>query len=79
MDKDPRFQVENDQIKKLLRDIGLTLGSQMPPGWGFTLLIFEYVKASGEASSMFYISSARRADMRKAMQEFLKDASGEVK
>jgi hypothetical protein len=38
----------------------------MPPGFGFALLIFGY-----DNHDMFYLSSARREDMVRAMQEFI--------
>lgn len=62
-DPDPR----NPQIEKLLRDIAQNIGAQIPEGFGFTLLIFGY----GDDESMFYISSAQRNDMVKAMREFI--------
>lgn len=64
------YQVRNEKIEELLRDIGRTLGYQMPPQYGFALLIFTYANASDE-QAIFYISSANREDMIQAMQEFI--------
>lgn len=65
--KDERYEVENEDIKLLLRSLGHKLGLSMPPGWGFALFLFSY----GEGGSMFYISSAQREDIIKSLQEFL--------
>jgi hypothetical protein len=64
---DPRFEVENDEVKALLRDISRIIKSQMPDGWGFTLLLFSY----GAGGDLFYMSSAQRDDMIKLMREFI--------
>lgn len=62
-----QYEVENPAIKVLMNDIGKALGAQMPKGWGFTLLMFTY----GPDGDMFYISSAQRDDMLRAMAEFI--------
>ena len=66
------FEVVNDAIKAKLQQLGLWLKGELPPGWGFTLLLFDYADGVPEESSMFYLSSANRADMAKAMREFLR-------
>lgn len=69
MPTDPRFKVEiPPDVLKAMRDHAARLESNMPPGWGFTILFFTY----GEGGSMAYISSAQRADMLKAMYEFIR-------
>lgn len=60
-------ELDNPPIRELLRKLAEKLGSQMPEGWGFTLLLFEY----DPGHSLFYISSAQRQDMVRAMREFL--------
>jgi len=50
-----------------MKDIGSRVKSVMPPGWGFTLLIFNF----GEGGNLFYTSNAQREDMIKTMQEFI--------
>lgn len=42
MDADPRYEIENAEIKALLKEMGRRLGNSMPPGWGFTLFIIEH-------------------------------------
>ena len=63
------FQIKNEEMEKRLKDLGDVIKKGMPPGWGFTLMMFDYNTTEG---SMFYISSAARGDMIKAMQEFIK-------
>lgn len=65
--EDPRFERKNEDIAKLMRDIGTIINNQMPDGWGFTLMLFEF----GENGSMFYISKSERSDMIKVMKEFI--------
>lgn len=61
MPRDPmRYEVQNPEMQALLLKVAEQLGAKMPDGWGFTLLIFEY----SPGSSMFYISSAQRQDIR---------------
>lgn len=61
------YEVENPEIRDILRDWGTRLAKELPPEYGFSLLIFSY----GEGGNMFYISSAQREDMIKAMREFI--------
>ena len=61
------YEIKNEDIEALLKELGSDLKKRMPAGWGFNLLIFRY----GEGGSMFYISSAQRNDMLKAMREFI--------
>lgn len=60
------FEVRNPEVEKKLREIGRTIGEQMPPGFGFALLIFSF-----QPGSMFYISSSERDSMIAAMREFI--------
>lgn len=64
-----RYEADNPEIKASLQELGKLIGSAMKqmPGWGFTLMLFSY----GADGSMFYISSAQRQDMIKAMREFV--------
>lgn len=55
------------RVKAPLNDLGRGIGGVLPAGWGFTLLLFTF----GDEGVMTYISNAQRADMVKAMQEFL--------
>lgn len=49
------------------RRLAAELDSRMPPGWGFGLILY----TKGEAGYMTWISSGRREDMKKAMQELI--------
>jgi hypothetical protein len=64
--------VRSFEIEQLMNDIGKMIGAQMPPGWGFSLLIASH----GEAGGVFYISNLQRADMIATMQEFIAKNSG---
>lgn len=64
------MEIKNTKIEKILQELAKLINSMMPKGWGFTLLIFDYTD-SVDKGSMFYISSARRKDMVKAMMEFI--------
>lgn len=67
-----KFKVRNLEIENLLRGIAKVIGDVLPKGWGFSLLIFDYSKPDQkDAGSMFYISSAKRETMLKAMLEFI--------
>ena len=60
------FEVRSKEIETLLRRLGNEIKEVCPPGWGFSLLIFEF-----QGSSMFYLSRADRGDVVKAMKEFI--------
>ena len=62
-----KYEVRNEEIEKILVDIGHRIGSQMPKGYGFMLQIFSY----GEGGDLFYISSAQRGDIINVMKEFI--------
>lgn len=62
------FQVKNALIEEQLKRIGREIKEKMPENWGFTIMMFDLNTNSG---SMFYLSSAERGDMIKAMQEFI--------
>jgi len=70
-DKDPRYEIENDEMKETMRRLGGVINELLPDGWGFTIFLFEY---NGE--SMFWMSSAERADMIKALREFIRKNEG---
>lgn len=66
---DDNFEVQNENVEVIMKEIGELLKTAMPEGWGFTLLMFDFVK--GEGGSTFYISNAQRSDMLKLMKEFI--------
>jgi hypothetical protein len=55
------------EIRPLLQKLGGHIGSALPEGWGFNLLLFTY----GEGGSLFYISSAERQDVIALMREYI--------
>lgn len=69
------YNVRHAEVEPALREIATLVKPLVPTGWGFTLMIFSYgktgLKGEGDAGSMFYISSAQREDMIKAMREFI--------
>jgi hypothetical protein len=64
---DERFEVQNDDIKRRLRDIATGIDDQLQEGWGFGLFLFSF----GPGGSMFWISSAQRADAIAFLKEFI--------
>lgn len=62
------YEVRNEEIEKELHRIGEEIKKGVPKGWGFTVMMFDTNTDSG---SMFYISTANRDDMIKAMEEFI--------
>lgn len=65
---DPNFEVTNDAIRAKLNAMAKRLDVDIPKGWGFTLLLYEF----DPGSALFYISNAKRADMIKTMRECVK-------
>lgn len=65
--RDPRYEVENAEIKSTLNGIAGRIGASLDKGWGFLLMLFEY----GPKGSMFYISSAERNDCMRMAQEWI--------
>ena len=64
-----RFGLPNpsDRLKnaeKSCRGIAEVIGKQLPKGWGFALMVFEF---NGKESS--WISNAQRSDMIKLLRE----------
>lgn len=62
-----KFEVRDEAAEKMLREIGNSLRSSCPHGYGFSLLVFSF----REGGNMFYVSNARREDMIRSMQEFI--------
>ena len=69
------YNVRSPAIESALRELASHIKTQVPDGFGFTLLIFSYgqtgLAKEGPEGSMFYISSAQRQDMVRAMKEFI--------
>jgi hypothetical protein len=64
---DSNYQIRNDEIKATLRQWADKLSDDLPPGWGFTLLLFEF----SPGDSLFYISNSQRQDQIKVMKEWI--------
>lgn len=61
--------VDLSQIEERCRDIGRLLASALPPGVGFTLILFDF--GEGEKRHLTYLSNAQRPDMIKTLREML--------
>lgn len=64
----PKYEVRDEAIEKKLREIGGSIQKSLEQfsGWTFTLLLTDTKPKGG----MFYISTAERAGMVKALHEF---------
>ena len=63
------YQIKDVEIEAILKKLGKLIGKEMPTGWGFTLLMFDFNKQKDE--SLFYISNGNRQDVLKTMLEFI--------
>lgn len=61
------FEVKDDHLKNILKDIGREIKKDLPQDVGFTLLVFDY----GEEGNLFYLSSADRSSMVATLKEFI--------
>jgi len=57
---------ENDQVRARMQKFGRLIDRDLPFGWGFVILCFPF----GEGR-MNYVSNAKRADVVRAMYEFI--------
>lgn len=64
---DPNFEVFDENIEIALKEIGTRIGSSLPEGWAFNLVI----ASTGEKGSTFYISNMVREDAMKLLQELI--------
>ena len=64
------YGIRHAGAERALRQVGEWLKNTMPPGFGFTLFIFEYGDEI-DPGAMFYLSSSERSDMIKALKEFI--------
>jgi hypothetical protein len=58
---------EDQKVRADLKALGRHVDRQLPYGWGFVVLAFPF----GADSRMNYISNAQRADVVRAMYEFI--------
>lgn len=65
---------KNEQVRGMMQKIARTVDSMIPEGFGFGVLVFEFDKTGEEPSGkeMHWVSNARRDDVARAMQEFVK-------
>jgi hypothetical protein len=66
MDKDPRYEIDNPEAKEAMMRIAKLVAPMLPKGFGFSLFVFAY-----EKEDFFWISSAERPSMIKALKEFI--------
>jgi hypothetical protein len=65
-------ETENAKVVKDLQALGRHVDRQLPYGWGFVVLAFPF----GAGGRMNYISNANRADIVRAMYEFIEATKG---
>jgi hypothetical protein len=67
------WQEEEDaKVRADLKALGRHVDHQLPYGWGFVVLAFPF----GAGGRMNYISNAQRADIVRAMYEFIEATKG---
>jgi len=59
------------EIEASARGIAKAIGSVVPNGVGFTLLLFTFDHDANEDGFLTYVSNAERVDMLAAMKEFI--------
>jgi len=64
------------EVARAMNAIAGVIDDALPPGWGFTLLVFKF--GEGDGHRMNYISSAGRGDMLAAMKELIANFEGRV-
>lgn len=60
-----------DEIKAWGVAVAQGLKANLPREWGMALLLFEYTPEGADGGRLFWISTAERADMVKAVQELI--------
>lgn len=61
------FEIKNERMETMLKEWGKKIKDTLPAGVGFSLFIYDY----GNKGNMFYLSTAERADMIDALEEFI--------
>lgn len=62
--------MEEEIIKRKLKDIAKSIDNELPEGFGFALLTFKF-NAKPNTSKMMYVANAERKDIIKAMEEWI--------
>jgi hypothetical protein len=68
MPSNENYEIDNPEVKTILRSIGSKIGAAVKPGWGFALFIYEY---GGPNGANFYIASADRSDIIRMLEEWI--------
>lgn len=63
------YKVFNEDIEFKLKELGELIGKNLPEGWGFSLLLFDF--NAGDNGSLFYTSNGLREDLVMMMKEFI--------
>ena len=71
------YEVDNPEIKAVLRSIAAKIGAVVPAGWGHLLMIFEY-GTDANPGATFYASSAERMGVRDMLRKWLDRQENEV-
>ncbi len=64
------MESEEEHIKGKLQNIAQNIDKELPEGFGFALLTFKF-NAEPDTSNLMYVSNANRADIVKAMKEWI--------
>ncbi len=64
------MESEEEHIKGKLQTIAQNIDKELPEGFGFALLTFKF-NAEPDTSDLMYVSNANRADIVKAMEEWI--------
>lgn len=59
----------DEEVKSKLQEIAKKIKSELPDGYGFCLLTFEFGNEKGR--EMMYVSNSNREDIAKAMVEWI--------
>lgn len=66
------------QVEKMmtpeLQALAKMIDGQLPDGWGFGLMIFEFAHEPG--GPLLWVSSGQREDMMKVMAEYIENRGG---
>ena len=66
-----RYEIHDPEIEMLLRSLAKKIGGELPGGWGFMLMLFQFSEATG--APMFDISNADRKDVANVVREWLQE------
>ena len=64
------MESEEEHIKGKLQNIAQNIDKELPEGFGFALLTFKF-NTEPDTSNLMYVSNANRADIVKAMEEWI--------